>query len=446
MLKKDKISTKINFGSQSFKKYFVNTSWIFSEKVFRLAIGFFINIYIIRYLGPAQFGLLSYAISFVVLFSVIAALGLDNISVRELVKEPDKREELLGTAFFLRLYGAIVSLVLIGITVLIISESSYNKLLIFTIAFSTIFQAFNVIDFYFQSRILLKFSVYVRLFSLLITSILKLLLIIFHYGLFYFALVTTIETIIMAAGFVMVYRYNKLKIFHWNFKKERALQLLSDSWPLILAGLVISVYMKIDQVMIKRMLTDSEAGFYAAAVKISEAWYFIPVAISTSLFPAIINAKKISEEFYLSRLQKLYDLLAWIAIGISIPVTFFSKDIIELLLGIDYLPSAPVMTIYIWAGVAVFLGVASGQFLINENMTKISFLRSFVGMIVNVILNLILIPKIGIVGSAFATLISYTLATFAIGFSGKTGKQLIMMLRSVFLIDLIVLAIKLFKK
>jgi O-antigen/teichoic acid export membrane protein len=189
--------------------------------------------------------------------------------------------------------------------------------------------------------------------------------------------------------------------------------------------------------MVKKLLDDQQVGYYAAAAKLSEAWYFIPMAISTSLFPAIVNAKKVSEKIYQDRMQKLYDLLAWIAIAIAIPVTFFSDMIVKILLGPEYLPSAPVLTIYIWAGVSAFLGVASSQYLINENLTKLSFYRTLIGMIVNVILNFALIPRYGIVGSAVATLISYSLATFSIGISGKTFLQLKMMLKSIFMITAI---------
>ena len=144
----------------------------------------------------------------------------------------------------------------------------------------------------------------------------------------------------------------------------------------------------------------------------------------------------------MSRIQKLYDILTWLAIAIAVPVTLFSTFIVSLLFGQEYLASAPVLTLYIWAGIPVSLGVASGQYLVNENLTKISFYRTLVGMIVNVILNFILIPIYGIIGSALATLISYSIATFSIGFSKKTYKQLIMMMKSIFLIDLIYLFYK----
>jgi O-antigen/teichoic acid export membrane protein len=135
-------------------------------------------------------------------------------------------------------------------------------------------------------------------------------------------------------------------------------------------------------------------------------------------------------------LQKLYDLLAWLAIGIAVPVTFLSDEIIYILFGGEFSPAAPVLTIYIWAGVAVFLAVASSQYLVNENLTKLLFSRTLVGMIINVALNFILIPIYGIVGSAIATLVSYTAVTFALSFHKKYYSQFKMMLRAVFGISL----------
>ena len=437
MQEKDEINTKINFGSQAFKNYFSNTSWLFGQRVLKLVISFVVNIYVIRYLGPREFGLFSYAVSFVGLFTAISALGLDNIIVRELVNEPDKKNRILGSTFYLKLFGAVLSILFISLTLLFISGEELTSVLILIISISALFQTTNVIDFYFQAKVQVKYSAIVQTISLIISSILKFILILIHAPLIYFAVVFTLEFLFIGIGFVIAYKLKELSIFSWKFDKSMAINLLRDSWPLILSGLVIAIYMRIDQVMIKNMLSDAEVGYYAAAVKLSEAWYFIPMAICSSLFPSIINAKKMSKILYMSRLQKLYDILTWLAMAIAVPVTLFSTLIVSLLFGHEYIASAPVLTIYIWAGIPVSLGVASGQYLVNENLTKISFYRTLVGMIVNVILNFIFIPIYGIIGSAFATLISYSIATFSIGFSKKTYEQLIMMMKSLFLIDLI---------
>jgi O-antigen/teichoic acid export membrane protein len=220
-------------------------------------------------------------------------------------------------------------------------------------------------------------------------------------------------------------------ITNWRFSFPIAKSLLKDSWPLILSGIAIMIYIRIDQVMLKMMLDDRAVGLYSAAVKLSEIWYFIPMIISQSVFPSILNTKKVSEELYMKRIYNLYSLMIWLAIGIAIALTFFSVDVVKILFGSEYLPdSAKVLSLYVWAGIPVFLGVASSQYLIAENYTKLSFARTIVGAIANVILNLILIPYYGIIGAAIATLISYFIATFFIGLlpDEKLRKQVVMML------------------
>ncbi|MEJ2193916.1 MAG: oligosaccharide flippase family protein, partial [Ignavibacteriaceae bacterium] len=248
------IDTKINFSSNSFKKYFANTSWLFTEKIFRLLVSFIVTVLVIRYLGPAEFGLLSYAISFYGLFATLSVLGLETITIRELVKTPAQRDNLLGTVFILRLIGAVGTIILIALTLLFSREDSFTSLLILIISISLIFQSFNVVDYYFRAEVKAKYSVYVQFISVIITSILKIILIIIKAPLIYFAVVYSAEFIITAIGFTLVYKKVGLKLSPGKFKKSIALQLLKDSWPLILTGVVVSIYMKVDQVMIKNML------------------------------------------------------------------------------------------------------------------------------------------------------------------------------------------------
>ena len=426
---KDKVKKlKLSAG---FKKYFLNTSWLFFERIIGMAVSFFVGVYVARYLGPANFGLLSYAGSFAGLFLVVATLGLGSIVVRELVKDEEKRDELLGTTFALKIVGSILVLTIIAIAVRFTNNDNFTNLLIFIIAIGTIFQSFNVIKFYFQSKVLSKYTVYAQVFSTILCSVIKLLLIYFNVGLIYFAMVTLLQSIILASGLVGMYVKQKSSLFKWRIKFDIAKRLLNDSWPLILSGVAISIYMKIDQVMIKNMLDTKAVGNYAVAVRLAEVWYFIPMAITNSLFPAIINAKKISEKLYYERLQKLYDLMTWLAIGIALPIMLLSNNIIKLLFGTQYQEAASVLKIHIWAGIFVFLGVASSQYLLVENYTKISFLRTFIGAIINVILNIILIPRYGINGAAIATLISYFIATFFIVFIPKTSNQAVLMLKSI---------------
>lgn len=422
---------------QGFMRYFKNTSWLFGEKILRMIVGLFVGIWVARYLGPEQFGLFSYAQSFVGLFTAIATLGLDGIIIRELVKDESKRNVFLGTAFRLKLMGAFGVLLFLAVAVNFTSNDHYTNVLIFIIASATIFQSFNVVDFYFQSKVLSKYVVYANIISLFISTIIKITLLLNEAPLIAFAWAVVFDSIVLAMGFLYFYVHNHFSLKAWKFEKSVAKSLLKDSWPLILSGVVVSIYMKIDQVMIKEMLDSESVGQYAAAVRLSEAWYFIPMVIASSLFPAIINAKKQSEELYHARLQKLYDLMVWMAIAIAIPMTFMSDWIIELLYGEQYNEAGGVLMIHIWAGVFVFLGVASGKWFMVENLQMLSLWRTFSGMIINIVLNLLLIPKYGINGAAIATLFANFMAAFLFDlFNHKTREMFYVKMKSLFFLNI----------
>jgi O-antigen/teichoic acid export membrane protein len=424
---------------QGFRRYAANTSWMMGEKILRMFVGLFVGIWVARYLGPEQFGLLSYAQSFVFLFTAIATLGLDGIVVRELVKDQSRRDELLGTAFGLKFIGALLILPVLWLAVQITSNDSYTNLLVFIIASATIFQSFNVIDFYYQARVKSKYVALANSLALGVSSAIKVALILNEAPLIAFAIMVTFDAFVLSLGLVFFYKASsKEKVFSWQFRVATAKRLLKDSWPLILSGLVISVYMKIDQVMIKEMLNADAVGQYAAAVRLSEAWYFIPMVIANSVFPAIINAKKISEELYLQRLQRLYTLMVWMAIGIDLPVTFLSDWLITLLYGIEYQKAAGVLMVHVWASIFVFIGVASGKWLLNENLQFYSMLNTSIGAVSNIALNWFLIREYGVVGAAFATFISYGIAAYVmLVFWQHTRPNFILIAKSVFLIGFI---------
>jgi O-antigen/teichoic acid export membrane protein len=397
-----------------FMKYFKNTSWLFGEKIFRMVVGVVVSVWVARYLGPQQFGLFSYAQSFVSLFAALATLGLDGIVVREIVKDESRRDILIGTAFWLKIIGAFLVLLILLIVINFTSNDNNTNILIYIIASATIFQSFNVIDFYFQSKVLSKYVVYANIFSLFISSLLKIFLILQEADLIAFAWVILFDSIVLALGYIYFYiKYISIFNFHkYTFNFHIALILLKDSWPLILSNVAISIYVKIDQIMIKEMVGNEAVGQYAAAVRFSEIWYFIPIVITSSLYPAIINAKKQNEKKYKTRLQNLYELMVWIAISIALPMTFLSDFFINLLYGNQYNQAGSVLMIHIWAGLFVFLGVASGKWLLSENLQIFSTINTILGAITNIILNYFFIKYYGIIGSAWATVISYALSGY----------------------------------
>ena len=168
----------------------------------------------------------------------------------------------------------------------------------------------------------------------------------------------------------------------------------------------VSVYMKIDQVMIKEMISTEAVGLYSAAIRLTEIWYVIPMVIASSIFPGLINAKKESEILYYKRLQKFYDLMAFLSLAIVLPIFFFADPIVNLLYGDQYSQAGNVLMISVFSGVFVFFGIASGRWFIIENLQIYLFYRALAGVFTAVMFNFLLIPKYGINGAAFATLFS----------------------------------------
>jgi O-antigen/teichoic acid export membrane protein len=291
-----------------------------------------------------------------------------------------------------------------------------------------------VIDLYFQSQVQSKYVVRISLIQIIFSSILKVYLCIIKAHIIFFAVVFIIDGIVLAGGLLIVFI---LKKHHFNiraFNKKIAIDILRNSWPLIAAGFVVSIYMRIDQIMLKMLINEEAVGIYAAALRLSEAWYFIPGAIISSVFPAIIASRAKSMELYHNRLQSLFDLLSLISLLVIIPMTFLSNIIIKILYGTEFIQAGPVLSIHIWTSLFVFLGIASSSWLVSENLQSISFYRSLVGVIINVILNFFLIPTYSVLGAAIATLISQACATFIFfAFSKKTRIIFIMQLKSIFI-------------
>jgi len=406
-------------------------------KILSLVVGFLIA----RYLGPYAFGDLSFADAFAALFAAVGTLGLDSFIIRELIQNPEKRDEILGTSLGMRLAANLLLIPLAVLTYLVFryfSDSPGQNLVIFVTlcASASLFKSFNIIDSYFQSQVASKFVVKVQNVCLMLSAALKIALVYFKLPVIYFAWALCFDSAILAIGLALIYKQQQLHIHTWTFSWERAKHLISQSWPLILTAVMISIYMKIDQVMLKS-LGSKQVGIYSAAARISESWYFIPVAIVTSVFPAIIQARKTDIERYKTRLQNLYDLLVLISLPVAVFVSIFANSIISILYGNQYDGAGAMLSIHIWSGIFVFLGSASSQYLLAEGFTMVSFSRTAFGALINVLLNLWLIPLYGGWGASMATLIAYASATFFLVFIPKTKEQGILMLKSLFLISII---------
>lgn len=391
-----------------FRKYLKNTGWMFAAQLMSI-FSLFINIWVARYLGPEGFGLLSYVLAFVGVFSFIANLGLADVIVRELVDRPDKRDKILGTSFVLLLFSSLTAFLVSLIATFIFEANSTSRVLIIIASSSFLFSSFSVIYNFFQASVLAKKNSLAQIITTILSSLFKVWAIVSGKGIEFFVFAFVLDYIIYAVIYVINYHLYGLKISSWSYDKQLFKGIFSASILLMFSAVAGYLLMKVDQVMIKAYLDEISVGYYSAAVRMSEAWYFIPGIICASLFPAIINAKKSSIDSYKKRLKSLYLFLLLSAVIIALVISLSSSFIIKLFYGQEFLKSVPVLQIYVWSGVGMFLITGINKYLLAENRLKELFIYNVVAVVFNVLLNIYLLPRTGLLGAAWATLISYTL-------------------------------------
>jgi len=408
-----------------------NMSWLMLDRIVRMGLGLVVGVWVARYLGPNEFGDLNFAISFVALFGAVVPLGLEGIVIRELLHNVDDTSEILGTTFTLRTAGALIGAVLCLVMVRLTQAHDRQALILVSIlSLTLIFQVFDTIDLFFQSQVRSKITVWAKNSAFVIFAIVRVVLIKRGASVWTFAAANSGEIALGAIGLIIGYEVGGGELTRWRVSSSRALTLLKQGWPVMFSGMAVMVYMRIDTVMLKAMQGDFAVGLYAAATKISEVWYFIPVAIVSSVSPAIMKVKH-DVALFESRMRKLFSAVAITAYVIGSVVAFSSHFVIHLLYSSAYSGAAPVLAVHIWASVFVFLGVAQSPWDLSKDLMSLSLYRTLCGAVLNIVMNLYLIPKYSAMGAAIATVVSYAIASvFANAFSAKTRPVFYMQMRS----------------
>ncbi|MGB6297175.1 MAG: flippase [Rivularia sp. (in: cyanobacteria)] len=408
------------------RKLVGNTGWLFADRILRMGAGLYVGVWVARYLGTEQYGLFNYAMAFVSLFTPIFTLGLDDVVVRQLVRESSNKQEILGTTFGLKLIGGIVSVLLaVGSLILLKEENTLTIWLVAILALIGIFRTADTVELWFQSQVQSKYTVIAKNIAYLLSTLFKVGLILTKAPLLAFAWATLAEIVLGAIGLIGIYQVKGFfKLSNLKFSFATAKSLLKESFPLIFSGFAILIFMKIDQIMLGEMKGDNEVGIYSAAVRISELWYFIPTAIVSSVAPSIYAAKEKSEQHYYKRIGQLLRLLTYISLAIAIPMTFLSKYIVLRMFGSEYIEASSILAVHIWASLFVFMGVATLPWFIAEGLNNISLGKTLLGAILNIILNYLLIPQYSGLGAAIATISSQATAAFLSNAVDKKTRKL----------------------
>lgn len=398
-----------------------NIIWLFLDKAIRMGVGFFIGTWFARYLGVEQFGLYSYVIAFVSIFGTIASLGMNGVVVRDLVNNPNKRDKIISSIFTVLLISGTLAYLITVVSVQFFSNDVLIKIFVSIYGLTLISKASDIIRFYFEAQIKSKYVVFVENIVFVLISIIKIIMILTHVTLISFIWLAAFETFITAFGLIFIYVKYISKSIKWIINKEYIRSALKDSLPIFLSAVGISIYMRIDQVMLGQMLGNESVGVYSAALRLSEIWYLIPTIIISSAFPKILRSKSIDISKYNNQIIKVLKSLNLFSIFIIGITSIFSGQIISFVYGNEYLASANVLIIHIWTGFFVGLGVMGGNWYIANNLQKIVFYRTLIGAGLCVFLNLFLIPKYGPMGAAISTLISQAFSNYFFdAFSKKT--------------------------
>lgn len=406
------------------------------EQLLRIIAGLLVGVWVARYLGPETFGIYSYAIAFVAIFGGIAKFGLDGIVVRDLVRNPGRSDDYLGTAYWLKLIGALLTFALIFATLSLTSSNHATEKYILVIAAGLFFQSFEVIDFYFQSQVLAKVVAICKVTQLTLSSIVKIYLVITKAGIFPFVLVSLLDQISLAVSLYIAYRLRNQGSFYWHFKLDYARTAIAAALPILLSSLFIGIYRRIDVIFLQAFTSSQETGIYSAAQRLSEAWLFVPVIAVLSVYPALVASFNNPQSFRV-RIELLYMLLSALAISVGVAAHFFSGALVGFLYGATFQKSAQLLEIMVWSGAFVVIEVVTGAvFRINGN-TKYILISTVWGAATAIPVFFITITLWGATGASFAVVaVSAISSTLYLGFYKETRPIFYIAVRSIFFLPL----------
>ena len=383
-----------------------NIVWAVTGKVVTLLGGLLVGIFVARYLGPEQYGLMSYVMSYVALFQVLASFGMDQIEIREESKTPEEKDKIIGTAFALKIGFAAITIGLVCLTAWLFEADSFTKWMIMLYSLSMVMNSFGVIRNYFTSLVWNEYIVKTEITRTLIGAGIKVVLLLLHAPLVWFIAATLFDTVLIAGGYLVSYRSKIDSICKWQFDKETAKYLIKQSFPLLLSGAAVVVYQKIDQVMLGNMLNKEAVGYYAVAATFANIIGFIPTILAQTITPILVRTYEFDKTEYQKKAQLFINTSTWIIILVCIIVCALSYPLIRYTYGLQYMAAIPLLQITIFKEIGYSMAQTSGTMIITENIQKVVVFRNLIGCLTCIILNYCFIPLFGAIGAAISSVIT----------------------------------------
>lgn len=396
-------------------KIIKNASWIIGCQIAKAVISFVISMLTARYLGPSNYGIISYAASLSAFALPIMQLGLSNILVQEIINHPDEEGKAIGTATIMSSASAVLCVLGIIAFTSIVNKGETETIVVCALyGISLIFQAFDLVHYWFQAKLMSKYVSIATLIGYFVMSLYKLYLLISLKSVEWFAISYTIEYALITAILLTTYKKKCGKKLSFSFTKAK--DMFSRSRYYIISSLMVVIFAQTDRIMIKLMLGNADTGFYSAAVTCAGLTSFVFIAIIDSMRPVIFESKKTSTDSFKNNMQRLYTIIIYLSLAQSLFITIFSELIIKILYGAEYLNSIAALRIIVWYTTFSYLGSVRNIWILAENKQKYLWIINLSGASLNVILNYILIPVWGICGASFASLVTQFFTNVIVGY------------------------------
>jgi len=397
-------------GGQKPLRYLKSAFWLISSKVASMAVSLAAAFYIARSLGPQNFGELNYALSVIGILAIFGSIV--STLYRDIVRSPDKEGVILGTAWLISFSASLVTSTLALFYVFVTPHDQLTIWVIALLCIAQFFTPFSIIQNVFYAKTETKWLSVTNFLAHLTISSLKIITMATGGGVLMLASIMVFEQILNMLIYAFLYTFVHKKSFRaWGVDFQYAKQMLADSIPFVLVAGSMAIAARIDQVFIKIVLDITTVGLYGMAVQMSEIWQFVPGIILTAFFPAIVNAKS-NPNTYKKRLGALVGVFLLYGVSISLIISSFAPKIVETIYGEAFLGGVSILQVYVWSLPGMIIGFVVQYFLMNENLRRIQVYTAVIPTILNVVLNIILIPKMGAVGAAWATVISFSLLPF----------------------------------
>ncbi len=406
-----------------------NATWIIVCKALEAILHLVITMFTTRYLGPANYGVINYAASVMAFAVPFMHLGVRSILINEFVNAPTRKGQTLGTALFLNFASSFLCVLGVVCFAYVANHDETETIIVCLLySVSLIFQAVEILQYWFQERLLSKYVSVSMLLAYIFMSVYQVLILLDGKGIYWFATSETLKHLAIALLLIFQYRRHGGERLSLSFPLAR--KLLSRGKHYILANLMLTVFSQTDKIMLKQMCGDTETGYYAAAVTCASVANFVFLAIVDSARPLIFKSQLESKEAFEKNMILLYSVVGWLSFLQCLGFTVFAPLLIHILYGSAYTPAVSLLRVTVWYTAIAHVGLARDIWILAQERQDYMWKMNIFGAVANVALNFVLIPSLGGMGAAIASLISQFVATIGMCFIFKNLRHVnVLMLR-----------------